>query len=358
MLERTVVEITPLAAMTFTVPWIMDEAPADLCAKVRDGMPTPIRLANRWVPAAPLPPPGRRRDGGAPVMSNPVMSNPVMSVPVTSGVSIARRARRAHPRRHRRAHLAVHHHRVRIADLRIGSRHLARHALPWHDRWHGRRRHRPDVPTEGRARSPQPEGRPVVLVPRRLEQPHHPRHRGDPGAGHRPRIATSSPPAPATSNRRPTASPTRSPASRTSCCAGWTGTGPACGSRSRRSGSAGGTTATSRWRPRLDRTGRHRRPAVRSATDRPRSRFVDSERPFRLASTVGRGDRAARVARVDDGRCRRLAVAVTDHDRYTDRRRLRRRRAGGRRDRRRSGIPVVPHPPRGVRRPGEHRPRG
>jgi hypothetical protein len=31
------------------VPWIMDEAPADLCAKVRDGMPTPIRLANRWV---------------------------------------------------------------------------------------------------------------------------------------------------------------------------------------------------------------------------------------------------------------------------------------------------------------------
>ncbi len=49
MLEHAVVEVTPLAAMTFTVPWIMDEAPAELCAKVRDGMPTPIRLANRWV---------------------------------------------------------------------------------------------------------------------------------------------------------------------------------------------------------------------------------------------------------------------------------------------------------------------
>ena len=49
VLEHAVVEVTPLAAMTFTVPWIMDEAPADLCAKVRDGMPTPIRLANRWV---------------------------------------------------------------------------------------------------------------------------------------------------------------------------------------------------------------------------------------------------------------------------------------------------------------------
>ena len=49
MLEHAVVEVTPLAAMTFTVPWIIDEAPADLCAKVRDGMPMPIRLANRWV---------------------------------------------------------------------------------------------------------------------------------------------------------------------------------------------------------------------------------------------------------------------------------------------------------------------
>lgn len=49
VLEHAVVDVTPMAAMTFTVPWIMDEAPADLCAKVRDGMPTPIRLANRWV---------------------------------------------------------------------------------------------------------------------------------------------------------------------------------------------------------------------------------------------------------------------------------------------------------------------
>jgi hemerythrin-like domain-containing protein len=49
VLEHAVVEVTPLAAMTFTVPWIMDEAPADQCAKVRDGMPTPIRLVNRWV---------------------------------------------------------------------------------------------------------------------------------------------------------------------------------------------------------------------------------------------------------------------------------------------------------------------
>ena len=49
VLEHSVVEVTPLAAMTFTVPWIMDDAPADLCAMVRDGMPTPIRLANRVV---------------------------------------------------------------------------------------------------------------------------------------------------------------------------------------------------------------------------------------------------------------------------------------------------------------------
>jgi hypothetical protein len=49
VLEHAVVEVTPLAAMTFTVPWIMDEAPAELCARVRDGMPTPIRVANRWV---------------------------------------------------------------------------------------------------------------------------------------------------------------------------------------------------------------------------------------------------------------------------------------------------------------------
>ena len=49
VLEQAVVAATSLKAMTFTVPWIMDEAPADLCDKVRDGMPTPIRLANRLV---------------------------------------------------------------------------------------------------------------------------------------------------------------------------------------------------------------------------------------------------------------------------------------------------------------------
>lgn len=49
VLEHAVVEVTPLSAMTFTVPWIMDEAPADLQATVRDGMPTPIRLLNRWL---------------------------------------------------------------------------------------------------------------------------------------------------------------------------------------------------------------------------------------------------------------------------------------------------------------------
>ena len=49
VIEQAVVEATSLGAMTFTVPWIVDEAPADLCAKVRDDLPTPIRLANRWV---------------------------------------------------------------------------------------------------------------------------------------------------------------------------------------------------------------------------------------------------------------------------------------------------------------------
>ena len=49
VLEHAVVEVTPLSAMTFTVPWILDEAPADLQATVRDGMPTPIRLLNRWL---------------------------------------------------------------------------------------------------------------------------------------------------------------------------------------------------------------------------------------------------------------------------------------------------------------------
>jgi hemerythrin-like domain-containing protein len=49
VLEHAVVEVTPLAAMTFTVPWIMDDAPTDLQAHVRDGMPTPIRLLNRWL---------------------------------------------------------------------------------------------------------------------------------------------------------------------------------------------------------------------------------------------------------------------------------------------------------------------
>ena len=49
VLEHAVVGVTPLVAMTFTVPWLMDDAPADLCAKVRDGMPTPIRLVNRLV---------------------------------------------------------------------------------------------------------------------------------------------------------------------------------------------------------------------------------------------------------------------------------------------------------------------
>ena len=66
MLEHAVVEVTPLAAMTFTVPWIMDEAPADLCAKVArrhaDAHPARQPLGA----AAPLPRPGRRRDGGAP----------------------------------------------------------------------------------------------------------------------------------------------------------------------------------------------------------------------------------------------------------------------------------------------------
>ena len=49
VLEQAVVAATSLKAMTFTVPWMMDEAPTDLCDKVRDGMPTPIRLADRLV---------------------------------------------------------------------------------------------------------------------------------------------------------------------------------------------------------------------------------------------------------------------------------------------------------------------
>ena len=48
-LEQSVVAATSLKAMTFTVPWLMDGAPTDLFDKLRDGMPTLIRLADRWV---------------------------------------------------------------------------------------------------------------------------------------------------------------------------------------------------------------------------------------------------------------------------------------------------------------------
>ncbi len=49
VLEHAVVEKTPMKAMTFTVPWIMDGAPDDLCEMIVDGLPMPIRVGNRWV---------------------------------------------------------------------------------------------------------------------------------------------------------------------------------------------------------------------------------------------------------------------------------------------------------------------
>jgi iron-sulfur cluster repair protein YtfE (RIC family) len=48
-LEEAVVKTTPLSAMTFTVPWVIDGAAPDLAAEVQTGLPLPIRLGNRWV---------------------------------------------------------------------------------------------------------------------------------------------------------------------------------------------------------------------------------------------------------------------------------------------------------------------
>ena len=156
---------------------------------------------------------------------------------------------------------------------------MARHAVPGSRRPHRRRRHRPDLSAQGGAGPPQSEGRIVVLVPGRLG-PRPPAPPSSSRAWPRCAIAISSPRAGATCRRRPIDSPRRSPASRTSCCGGWTGTGPACGSRSRRSACAGGTTATSRWRPRVwTAPGGTDRPAVRPAADRARCRLVDRDGP-------------------------------------------------------------------------------
>ena len=69
VLEQAVVETTPFKALTFTVPWVMDGAPADVR---RDGRRRPAAAHPHRQPtgdAAPLSPVGRRRDGGAGVMS-------------------------------------------------------------------------------------------------------------------------------------------------------------------------------------------------------------------------------------------------------------------------------------------------
>jgi hypothetical protein len=48
-LEQEVVKSTPFKALTFTVPWVIDGAPADLADEIVSGLPLPIRIANRWV---------------------------------------------------------------------------------------------------------------------------------------------------------------------------------------------------------------------------------------------------------------------------------------------------------------------
>ena len=49
VLEHAVVAMTPLKAMAFTVPWIVDGASPDVIAMVADGLPLPIRAMNRLV---------------------------------------------------------------------------------------------------------------------------------------------------------------------------------------------------------------------------------------------------------------------------------------------------------------------
>lgn len=48
-LEELVVKVTPFSALTFTLPWVIDGAPADVADEIVSGLPLPIRLANRWV---------------------------------------------------------------------------------------------------------------------------------------------------------------------------------------------------------------------------------------------------------------------------------------------------------------------
>jgi hypothetical protein len=49
VIEHAVVETSPFKSLMFTVPWVLDGAPADVIEIVADGLPIPIRLANRWV---------------------------------------------------------------------------------------------------------------------------------------------------------------------------------------------------------------------------------------------------------------------------------------------------------------------
>ena len=225
------------------------------------------------------------------------------------------------------------------------------------DRSHRRRGHRPHLSAEGRTGPPQSEGRVVVLVPGRFGS-RAPGHRCDPGSGHGARPGPRRDAVAGTSRRRPTDSRSRSPASPTSCCGGWTGTGPACGSRSR--------PIRVRWWDDGDLSVAPRTwtaPAGTTAPDSdppPSGRGAGSwtsKRPERLAPPRRRRDRASRPARAHDGRRRRWPLPLRVGRRGTDTRRVRRRRSCWRRDRRRAGVPLVPHARRGVRRSGEHRAR-
>ena len=48
-LEYAVGESTPFKALTFTLPWLIDGAPADIVQDMGSQLPRPIRIANRWV---------------------------------------------------------------------------------------------------------------------------------------------------------------------------------------------------------------------------------------------------------------------------------------------------------------------
>ena len=48
-LEHAVGESTPFKALTFTVPWVLDGAPADIAQDMASQLPLPVRIVNRWV---------------------------------------------------------------------------------------------------------------------------------------------------------------------------------------------------------------------------------------------------------------------------------------------------------------------